>query len=144
MASAVEGEASSAAFFFFGTLSPVKPKVLDGIVLAYGLCLIVLGIVGYVLSQSLISLIAGVVSGALVLVFLAITAKKRQLGRIGVAAISLLMALQFAGSIVRNLTATTPSKTPVWQAYVIAPVSLLVFLALGLGHMQAMKAKRLE
>ena len=122
----------------------MKPKVLDGIVLAYGLFLIVLGIVGYATSQHLISLIAGGVSGALVLFFLAITAKFRQAGRIGVAVISLLMFLNFAGAIARSLTATTPSKTPIWQAYTVAPISLLVFLALGFGHMQAIKAKRLE
>lgn len=122
----------------------MKPKVLDGLVLAYGLFLIAMGILGYVLAKHWQSLAGGVVAGALVLFFLAITAKKRQAGRIGVAVVSLLMFLQFAGSIARSLAATTPSKTPVWQAFVIAPVSLLVFLALGLGHMSAMKAKRLE
>ena len=122
----------------------MKPKVLDGLVLAYGLLLIIMGIVGYVLGHSVISLIAGGTVGALVLIFLAITAKKRQVGRIGVAVLSLLMFLNFAGAIARNLTATTPPKTPVWQAYVIAPISLLVFLALGVGHMSAMKARRLE
>lgn len=122
----------------------MKPKVLDGLVLAYGLMLIALGIVGFVAGGSVISLVAGGISGALVLFFLAITAKKRQIGRIGVAVVSLLMFLNFAGAIAKNLTATTPPKTPVWQAYVIAPVSLIVFLALGIGHMTAMKAKRLE
>jgi len=124
----------------------VKPKVLDGLVLAYGLLLIALGIVGYAIGHSVISLIAGGVSGALVLFFLAITAKKRQVGRIGVAVISLLMFLNFAGAIAKNLTAdpAIASKTPVWQAYVLAPVSLLVFLALGIGHMLAMKERKLE
>ena len=122
----------------------MKPKVLDGIVLAYGLFLIALGIVAYAISQHTMSLVGGGGAGLLVLGFLAITAKKRQLGRIGVAVVSLGMLLMFTGTIVRSLNATTPSKTPVWQAYTIAPVSLLVFLALGVGHMQAMKAKRLE
>ena len=122
----------------------MKPKTLDGIVLAYGIFLIAMGVLGYILSKHLISLIAGGTAGALVLVFLAITAKKRQIGRIGVATISLLMFLNFAGAIAKNLTATTPPKTPVWQAYTIAPISLLVFLALGMGHMAAMKERRLE
>ena len=125
----------------------MKPKVLDGLVLAYGLLLIALGVVGYALGHSVISLIAGGVSGALVLFFLAITAKKRQIGRIGVAVISLLMFLNFAGAIASRLSAVAtanPPKTPIWQAYVLAPVSLLVFLALGFGHMAAMKARKLE
>lgn len=124
----------------------MKPKVLDGIVLAYGVFLIVLGIVGYVVGHHVMSLIAGGVAGALVLFFLSITAKKRQIGRIGVAVISLLMFLQFAGSIAMRMSAdpATAPKTPIWQAYVIAPVSLLVFLALGMGHMAAMRERRLE
>lgn len=130
-------------FSFWYPLS-VKPKVLDGLVLAYGLLLILMGILGYVLAHHWQSLAGGVTAGALVLVLLAITAKKRQIGRIGVATISLLMFLMFAGTIASHLTATTPPKTPVWQAYVIAPISLLVFLALGLGHLGAMKARRLE
>lgn len=122
----------------------MKPKVLDGIVFAYGVFLILMGALGYLLSKHIISLIAGGTAGLLVLVFLAITAKNRQAGRIGVAVVSLLMFLNFAGAIARNLTATTPSKTPVWQAYTIAPISILVFLALGLGHMSAVKARKLE
>lgn len=122
----------------------MKPKVLDGLVLAYGIFLIAMGALGYILSHHVISLIAGGTAGVLVLVFLAITAKKRQIGRIGVAAISLLMFLNFAAAIAKNLTATTPPKTPIWQAYTIAPVSLLVFLALGMGHMAAMKERRLD
>jgi uncharacterized membrane protein (UPF0136 family) len=124
----------------------VKPKALDRIVLSYGIFLIVMGVIGYVVGHHLMSLIAGGLAGALVLFFLAITAKKRQIGRIGVAVISLLMFLQFAGSIAMRLTAdpATAPKTPIWQAYVIAPVSLLVFAALGMGHMAAMKERRLE
>ena len=125
----------------------MKPKVLDGLVLAYGVLLIVLGLIGGLVGHSTISLIAGIASGAIVLFFLAITAKKRQVGRIGVAVVSLILFLQFAGSIAMRLnaapTAVAP-KTPIWQAYVIAPVSLIVFLALGVGHMMAMKAKRLD
>ena len=122
----------------------MKPKVLDTIVLVYGVFLILMGALGYALSKHVISLIAGGAAGLLVLVFLAITAKNRQVGRIGVAVVSILMFLNFAGAIARNLTATTPPKTPVWQAYTIAPISLLVFLALGFGHMSAIKARKLE
>ena len=122
----------------------MKPKVLDGIVFAYGVFLILMGALGYLLSKHIISLIAGGTAGLLVLVFLAVTAKNRQVGRIGVAVVSLLMFLNFAGAIARSLTATTPPKTPVWQAYTIAPISILVFLALGLGHMSAVKARKLE
>ena len=129
---------------FFRYAERVKPKVLDGLVLAYGVLLIALGLYGGLVGHSNISLIAGLGSGVLVLGFLAVTAKKRQVGRIGVAVVSLLLFLNFAGSIARNATATTPPKTPVWQAYVLAPASLIVFLALGLGHMRATKARRLE
>ena len=123
----------------------MKPKVLDGIVLVYGLFLIALGIVGYVRTQHVMSLMGGVTMGVLVLGFLAITAKKRQLGRIGVATISLLVALMFIGRFLAPASANPATPPPaVWQNYAGIVASLLVFLALGVGHMQAMKTKRLE
>ena len=123
----------------------MKPKVLDGLVLAYGLLLIALGVVGYVKGHHFMSLVGGGTAGALVLFFLAITAKKRQLGRIGVATIALLMFLMFTGMLVSPST-PKPGDPPrqVWQAYTASTASLIVFLALGFGHMSAMKAKRLE
>lgn len=123
----------------------MKPKVLDALVLVYGLLLIALGVIGYVVGHHFMSLVGGGTAGVLVLGFLYITAKKRQLGRIGVAVVSLLMFLMFAGTIVNPPTpkpGDPPRKT--WQAYTAASASLVVFLALGLGHMTAMKEKRLE
>lgn len=124
---------------------PVKPKVLDGLVLFYGLFLIAMGAIGYIVGHHFMSLVGGGTAGVLVLVFLGITAKKRQLGRIGVATISLLMFFMFAGMLVSPPT-PKPGDPPrkVWQAYTTAGVSLVVFLALGMGHMTAMKARRLE
>lgn len=124
----------------------MKPKVLDGLVLGYGLLLIALGVIGYLISGSIISLIAGGGAGALVLVFLAITAKKRQIGRIGVAVISLLMLGNFGVKAIKSLSAApmTGTQTPTWHVWTIAIASLIVFLALGLGHMAAMKERRLE
>jgi len=123
----------------------MKPKVLDGLVLFYGLLLIVLGVIGYVVGHHFMSLVGGGTAGVLVLGFLAITAKKRQLGRIGVATVSLLMFLMFAGQIA-SPKATNPGDPPrrVWQAYTAASASLVVFLALGYGHMSAMKERKLE
>ncbi len=123
----------------------MKPKVLDGLVLVYGILLIALGIAGFVIAGSVISLIAGVAFGVLVLVFLAITATKRQLGRIGVAVVALIMLGQFGVKVIQSLSANAAApKTPVWQAWTITIASLIVFAALGLGHMSAMKARRLE
>ncbi len=121
----------------------MKPKLLDGLVLAYGLLLIALGIYGYAKDQSLISLIAGGASGAIVLLFLVITAKNRQAGRIGVAVVSLLLLGRFGMSSMKALHAP-PDGAAVWHVYTIAVASLIVFLALGFGHMSAVKARKLE
>lgn len=121
----------------------MKPKVLDGLVLAYGLLLIALGVFGYLKDGSIISLAAGVGSGAVVLVFLAITAKKRQLGRIGVAVVSLLLLGRFGMQSMKAMNAAADGKA-VWHVYTIAIASLIVFLALGAGHMMAMRERRLE
>ncbi|RYG21537.1 hypothetical protein EON82_18645 [bacterium] len=124
----------------------MKPKVLDGLVLAYGLLLIALGVIGYLISGSVVSLAAGGGAGVLVLIFLAITAKKRQIGRIGVAVLSLLMLGNFGVKAIKSLSAapTTGNTTPVWHVWTLAIASLIVFVALGLGHMSAMKERRLE
>lgn len=123
----------------------MKPKVLDGLVLLYGLLLIALGVIGYVVGHHFMSLVGGGTAGVLVLVFLGITAKKRQLGRIGVAVISLLMFLMFAGMLV-SPPAAKPGDPPrkTWQAYTAVSASLVVFFALGFGHMSAMKERKLE
>ena len=121
----------------------MKPKVLDALVLAYGLILIALGVIGYMKDGSAISLGAGVVSGLIVLGFLAITAKKRQVGRIGVAVVSLLLLGQFGMKSIKAIGAPDDGKA-VWHVYIIAITSLVVFVALGLGHMMAMKEKKLE
>ena len=121
----------------------MKPKVLDGLVLAYGLLLIALGVYGYAKDGSAISLIAGCGMGVLVLVFLGITAKKRQLGRIGVAVVSLLLLARFGMGSLKAMNAPPDGKA-VWHVYTIALASLAVFVALGIGHMMAIKEKRLE
>lgn len=121
----------------------MKPKVLDGLVLGYGLLLIALGVYGYLKDGSAISLGAGLASGILVLIFLAITAKKRQVGRIGVAVVSLLLLGRFGMSSIKALGAPSDGKA-VWHIYTIAIASLVVFAALGIGHMGAMRERRLE
>lgn len=120
----------------------VKPKVLDGLILGYGLSLIALGLIAYLKAGSAMSL-AGCVAGALVLGFLAITAKKRQVGRIGVAVVALVLLGKFGMESFKALNAPSDGKA-VWHVYTIALASLAVFLALGIGHMAAMREKRLE
>jgi uncharacterized membrane protein (UPF0136 family) len=121
----------------------VKPKVLDGLVLVYGLVLIALGVIGFMKDGSAISLGAGLASGIIVLIFLGITAKKRQIGRIGVAVVSLALLGQFGMKSLKAMNAPDDGKA-VWHVYTIAIASLIVFLALGLGHMSAMKERKLE
>ena len=121
----------------------MKPKVLDGLVLVYGLLLIALGVYGYTKDGSVISLLAGGISGLLVLGFLAVTAKNRQLGRIGVAVVSLLLLGRFGMSAFKALNAPSDGAA-VWHIYTIALASLVVFVALGVGHLGATKARKLE
>lgn len=129
----------------------MKPKLLDGLILGYGILLIALGVVGYLISKanghpSIVSLVAGTASGLVVLAFLAITAKKRQIGRIGVAVVSLLMLGQFGMKAIKSLNSdpAAVAATPVWHVWTLALSSLVVFIALGMSHMAAKRERRLE
>lgn len=113
---------------------------LNALVAVYGVLLIVLGAYGYLFteSKSIVSLIAGGAAGLLTLAFLWYTKTNPRVGRIGNAVVALALAGQF---LPKALKGPASPGDAIWHVWTIALASILVFLALGAGHMMAMKGK---
>lgn len=97
------------------------------LVYGYGIFLIATGIEAA--SKSSISLIAGGISGLLVLACGYIIPKQPRFGYIGASVIALLIAGRFIPDAI--------SKGKIWPSAVIGGISILVFLALGAAHMMS-------
>jgi uncharacterized membrane protein (UPF0136 family) len=72
-------------------------KAVNLVVLVYALLTIAMGVYGYTNKGSMVSMVAGGVSGLLLLGSLALYKSNPRAGRIGAAVISLLLLLRFIG-----------------------------------------------
>ncbi len=103
-------------------------KWLGGVLLAYGIVMIALGVLAYFKDNSLMSLIGGGGIGVLV-IFGAALAQNYQAVGYGIAAVGAVAAL--GRFIVPVLT-----KQQIYPAGVIAALSGLVLICLAIGHFQ--------
>ena len=110
-------------------------KVINVTLLVYGVFLTVMGVLGYVEKHHIVSLVAGVISGMLILASVALAKTNPRAGRIMALVVSALLFLQFFGAFVM--------KQQLYPAGIIATFSLIVVLMLGAGHMLVMRKKRL-
>jgi uncharacterized membrane protein (UPF0136 family) len=106
---------------------------LDNLVLVYGIFLIAMGIYGFIGAHSVVSLIAGSVSGIIEIGFALVTPKNPRLGRIGASVVALLMLGKFAPEV-------HSGGKPDLMA--IAAFSLVVFACLLGGHFYAMNRRK--
>lgn len=106
---------------------------LNVVLVLFSLLNIGLGIYGYVVKDTLISLIAGVVIGALMLGTVALAKSHPRWGRIGSLVLTIAVLGQFAPKFI---------KTQDWLPAGILTVSAaIVFICLGVGHMLGMRSK---
>lgn len=107
------------------------------VLIAYGVFNIVLGVIGFVNSNSLVSLIAGGVAGLLILGCAALGMKgKPRVGNIAALVITLLLLGRFA---------PTFFETGDWMPAGISMVAgVIVVLCLVAGHFMAMSARKKE
>lgn len=111
-------------------------RSLDALVLVYAILLIALGIYAYLDVHHLPSMLGGVGSGVVELLFLAYTSKNPRVGRMGAAIVALLLFFMFFGMMIQ--------KGPAWNNVTIALASLIVVVALVGGHMTAMSRRRAQ
>lgn len=113
-------------------------KFVDVVVLLYALLTIGMGILGYVSPESghpsVISLIAGVGIGALLLGALAYTKTNPRVGRISTAVITLLPLVRFLPAFIK--------KGNWYPAGIMVAAGLVTFLVLLGGHFAAMSARK--
>lgn len=113
-------------------------KTVDVVVLLFAILTIVMGILGYAAPSSghpsIVSLIAGVGSGALLLGALAYTKTNPRVGRISSAVICLLLAGRFAGPFFK--------EHHIYPAGIMFFAGLFTFAVLGAGHMIAMRERK--
>jgi len=115
----------------------MRLRSLDVLVAAYGLLVIALAVYAFVATHSKMSLMMGGSSGVLVLILLAVSFKSPRVGRIGTAVIALILGIFFIKECLKTGFAKVDFD-------VLALASIVVVVALGAGHMYAMKQKRLE
>ncbi|HWD40323.1 MAG TPA: TMEM14 family protein [Fimbriimonas sp.] len=111
----------------------MRMRWLDGLVLAYGLLLIVMAIYAYAVAHSVMSLIMGGGSGILEIGFAALTQTNPRIGRIGSAAISLVLMGFFIPEALKK------GKV---DMYILAAASVIVFVCLMGGHFYAMSRRK--
>jgi uncharacterized membrane protein (UPF0136 family) len=114
---------------------PTVQIIAAGLAGIYGTVALVGGCVGYATKGSTASLVAGVISGILLLLCAAGTSFRPNLGLIGAAVIALLLAGRFTAVLVQN-----SSKLPAWlsegagvTAYIMVVGGVLVLVAAGLA-----------
>lgn len=105
------------------------------IVAIYGLLSIALGFYGYLEKGSSVSLIAGGITGLLLLGSVALAKTNPRVARIGAAVIALLMLGQMGRSAM---------KEPKWHTITMAVASLIVLIILVGGHFAAMSKRKAE
>ncbi|MBC8065396.1 MAG: TMEM14 family protein [Chlorobia bacterium] len=106
---------------------------LNTVLVLFSLLNIGLGIYGYVAKNTLVSLIAGVVIGLLMLGTVALAKTHPRWGRIGSLVLCVAVLGQFAPKFI---------KTQDWvPAGILTVVAAIVVVCLGVGHMLGMKAK---
>ncbi len=106
---------------------------LNTVLILFSLLNIGLGIYGYVAKDTLVSLIAGVVIGALMLGSVALTKTHPRWGRIASLIITIAVLGQFAPKFL---------KTQDWlPAGVLTITGAIVFVCLGVGHMLGVRSK---
>jgi uncharacterized membrane protein (UPF0136 family) len=99
---------------------------LNPVLVSYSLLNILFGVAGYVSKKSVISLVAGVVAGAIVLGAVALAKSHPKIGYGIAAVVALLLLGRFAGPAF--------SKQEVYPSGILAAASLIALLALVFGH----------
>lgn len=106
---------------------------LNAVLVLFSLLNIGLGIYGYVVKDTLVSLIAGLVIGALMLGTVALAKTHPRWGRIGSLVLTIAVLGQFAPKFI---------KTQDWlPAGILSISAAIVFICLGVGHMLGMRSK---
>lgn len=106
---------------------------LNTVLVLFSLLNIGLGIYGFVAKNTLVSLIAGVVIGLLMLGTVALAKTHPRWGRIGSLVLTIAVLGQFAPKFI---------KTQDWlPAGILTIAGAIVFICLGAGHMLGVKAK---
>jgi len=107
---------------------------LNTLLITYALLNIGLGIDGFASKGSVISLIAGCAAGVLMIGTVILTKTRPRIGRIGSLVIGLAMMGQFLPKFI---------KTGVWlPAGILTVASAIVVIALVLGHLMGMMARK--
>lgn len=115
-------------------------KKLQILVLVYGIALIGGGVMGMVKGGSTTSLIVGGTAGALAVVAAILAKDKPSLGYRLAGVVSLAMIILWTS---RMMEAINAGKSPMMAGGILA-MSVVVFAALGISHMQAVSAKKAE
>jgi uncharacterized membrane protein (UPF0136 family) len=106
---------------------------VNAVLWIYAFLLLILGAIGYIKDNSIISLVAGGIAGLLILGTLALYKSHPRPARIAAAVITLLLLGNFLPKAF-----STPSK---WHVITLAVSSLIVFLILLGAHFYAMSKK---
>jgi uncharacterized membrane protein (UPF0136 family) len=106
---------------------------LNIVLILYVLLNIVMGVLGYVNKHSVISLVAGVGAGVIVLGSMALAKSNPRAGRITALVVSVLLIGRFAPKAFEN---------QLYPAGIMFASSIIVAISLGAGHMMGMKAKK--
>jgi len=117
-----------------GTL--IAMNWLKASMVAWALLMIGMGTEAFIAKGSTVSLIAGGGAGALMLVCVALTGSRPRIGYIGASVICLAIVGRF-------LPAYMKSGDP-YPALLATVASIALFVALGLGHMLAVRKRRAE
>ena len=115
-------------------------NIINGMLVLFSAVFIGLGVMGYLHvdangHHSVISLIAGGITGALMLASLFVWTKNPRAGRIFGVVVSVLGMYQPVSNIIKG-------KFTLYPSGVLLATALLAFVALGAGHMMATKAKK--
>lgn len=108
-------------------------KFVDVVVLLYAILTLVMGVLGYAEAHSVISLVAGVGIGMLLLAALAYTKTNRRIGRIATAVITLLPLGRFIPAFIKTHA--------IYPAGIMTVAGIFTFGVLLGGHFMAMSKK---